>query len=205
MTTRTDIIQHFIDQRNFKNYLEIGCFRNENFNKIKIDNKVSVDPDPEAHATYQMTSDEFFANNKDTFDIVFIDGLHEHSQVYKDIVNSLKVLNKDGMIIMHDCLPKTEEMQKWDNKSHQDEEWCGDTWKAYVQAVADFPMYNVVCVTEDYGCGIIDTFDSSDSAVANIEVDMNTLDYQDYLNLLQLNLYNAKPWSEVSKWHYEEF
>lgn len=88
MTTRTDIIQHFIDQRNFKNYLEIGCFRNENFNKIKIDNKVSVDPDPEAHATYQMTSDEFFANNKDTFDIVFIDGLHEHSQVYKDIVNS---------------------------------------------------------------------------------------------------------------------
>ena len=151
MTTRTDIIQHFIDQRNFKNYLEIGCYRNENFNKIKIDNKVSVDPDPEAHATYQMTSDEFFANNKDTFDIVFIDGLHEHSQVYKDIVNSLKVLNKDGMIIMHDCLPKTEEMQKWDNKSHQDEEWCGDTWKAYVQALADFPMYNVVCVTEDYG------------------------------------------------------
>ena len=152
-----------------------------------------------------MTSDEFFANNKDTFDIVFIDGLHEHSQVYKDIVNSLKVLNKDGMIIMHDCLPKTEEMQKWDNKSHQDEEWCGDTWKAYVQALADFPMYNVVCVTEDYGCGIIDTFDSSDGAVSNIEVDMNTLDYQDYLNLLQLNLYNAKPWSEVSKWYYEEF
>lgn len=205
MTTRTDIIQHFIEQRNFKNYLEIGCFRNENFNKINIENKVSVDPDPEAHATYQMTSDEFFASNKDTFDIVFIDGLHEHNQVYKDIVNSLKVLNKDGMIIMHDCLPKTEEMQLWDNKSHQDEEWCGDTWKAYVQALADFPMYNVVCVTEDYGCGIIDTCDSSDSAVSNIEVDMNTLDYQDYLNLLQLNLYNAKPWSEVSKWNYEEF
>lgn len=205
MTTRTDIIQHFIDQRKFKNYLEIGCFRNENFNKINVENKVSVDPDPGAHATYQMTSDEFFANNKDTFDIVFIDGLHEHNQVYKDIVNSLKVLNKDGMIIMHDCMPKTEEMQKWDNKSHQDEEWCGDTWKAYVQALADYPMYNVVCVTEDYGCGIIDTCDSSDSAVSAIEVDMNTLDYQDYLNLLQLNLYNAKPWSEVSMWNYEEF
>lgn len=70
---RTDIIQKFISKRNYKSYLEIGTYRNVNFDKIKIDVKVSVDPDPEAKATYQMTSDEFFAVNKDKFDIVFID------------------------------------------------------------------------------------------------------------------------------------
>lgn len=48
---RYDIINDFIQQRNFKNYLEIGIHdRNANFNKIKCDNKVCVDPDVNAKA-----------------------------------------------------------------------------------------------------------------------------------------------------------
>lgn len=58
---RYDIINDFIQQRNFKNYLEIGTHdRNANFNKIKCDNKVCVDPDVNAKADYITTSDQFF-------------------------------------------------------------------------------------------------------------------------------------------------
>ena len=184
---RTDIIQKFITKRNYKSYLEIGTYRNVNFDKITIDNKVSIDPDPEAKATYQMTSDEFFAVNKDKFDIVFIDGLHEHNQVYKDIQNSLKFLNPNGVIILHDCMPKNEKMQLWDNKSHQFEEWTGDTWKAYYKALNEI-NYKVYVLDTDYGCGVIDTSHPKPK-LAHI-VDMEELTYQDYLNLKEENKYN---------------
>jgi SAM-dependent methyltransferase len=184
---RTDIIQSFITKRNYKSYLEIGTYRNVNFDKITIDNKVSIDPDPEAKATYQMTSDEFFAVNQDKFDIVFIDGLHEHNQVYKDIQNSLKFLNPNGVIILHDCMPKNEKMQLWDNKSHQFEEWTGDTWKAYYKALNEI-NYKVYVLDTDYGCGVIDT-SKPKPKLAHI-VDMEELTYQDYLNLKEENKYN---------------
>lgn len=184
---RTDIIQSFIAKRNYKSYLEIGTYRNVNFDKITIDNKVSIDPDPEAKATYQMTSDEFFAVNQDKFDIVFIDGLHEHNQVYKDIQNSLKFLNPNGVIILHDCMPKNEKMQLWDNKSHQFEEWTGDTWKAYYKALNEI-NYKVYVLDTDYGCGVIDT-SKPKPRLAHI-VDMEELTYQDYLNLKEENKYN---------------
>lgn len=184
---RTEIIQKFISKRNYKSYLEIGTYRNVNFDKITIDNKVSIDPDPEAKATYQMTSDEFFAVNQDKFDIVFIDGLHEHNQVYKDIQNSLKFLNPNGVIILHDCMPKNEKMQLWDNKSHQFEEWTGDTWKAYYKALNEI-NYKVYVLDTDYGCGVIDTSHPKPK-LAHI-VDMEELTYQDYLNLKEENKYN---------------
>ena len=184
---RTDIIQKFITKRNYKSYLEIGTYRNVNFDKITIDNKVSIDPDPEAKATYQMTSDEFFAVNQDKFDIVFIDGLHEHNQVYKDIQNSLKFLNPNGVIILHDCMPKNEKMQLWDNKSHQFEEWTGDTWKAYYKALNEI-NYKVYVLDTDYGCGVIDTSHPKPK-LAHI-VDMEELTYQDYLKLKEENKYN---------------
>lgn len=184
---RTEIIQKFITKRNYKSYLEIGTYRNVNFDKITIDEKVSIDPDPEAKATYQMTSDEFFAVNQDKFDIVFIDGLHEHNQVYKDIQNSLKFLNPNGVIILHDCMPKNEKMQLWDNKSHQHEEWTGDTWKAYYKALNEI-NYKVYVLDTDYGCGVIDTSHPK-PRLAHI-VDMEKLTYQDYLNLKEENKYN---------------
>ena len=53
-----------------------------------------------------MTSDDFFRDNKEKFDLIFIDGLHETNQVDRDIENSLKFINKGGTILLHDCLPK---------------------------------------------------------------------------------------------------
>ena len=51
---------------------------------------------------YKNTSDDFFSNNKLIFDIVYIDGLHKYYQVKKDLINALKFLDRDGIIICDD-------------------------------------------------------------------------------------------------------
>jgi predicted O-methyltransferase YrrM len=53
---------------------------------------------------YKETSDDFFIKNKENFDIIYVDGLHEYSQVKKDLINVLKFLNPDGIIICDDYL-----------------------------------------------------------------------------------------------------
>lgn len=187
--TRTEIIQHLIDLRGYRSYLEIGSFRNENFMKIIIDKKTSVDPDPDAYANYQMTSDQYFAENKDKFDICFIDGLHQHDQVWRDIRNSLEHLNKDGIIVLHDCLPKNERMQIEDFTSHQHEEWTGDVWKAYYKAYSEL-QYKVQVVDTDYGCGIIDTKFIYTEGLS-WKVHMEDLKYEDFLRLRRDDKYGV--------------
>lgn len=187
--TRTEIIQHLIDLRGYRSYLEIGSFRNENFMKIIIDKKTSVDPDPDAYANYQMTSDQYFAENKDKFDIYFIDGLHQHDQVWRDIRNSLEHLNKDGIIVLHDCLPKNERMQIEDFTSHQHEEWTGDVWKAYYKAYSEL-QYKVQVVDTDYGCGIIDTKFIYPEGLS-WKVHMEDLKYEDFLRLRRDDKYGV--------------
>src|SRR3990167_10422572 len=108
--TRNRIIQHLINKHSYKSYLEVGVEYRQTFDKILCRTKVGIEPEYDV-GVLKMTSDEFFAQNKDTFDIVFIDGLHEKEQVKRDIENSLKVLNQGGSIVMHDCNPTTEAMQ----------------------------------------------------------------------------------------------
>lgn len=193
--TRYDIIQKFINDRNYKTFLEIGTFNGETFNHVKIDHKESIDSDPKCNATHIMTSDEYFKNSKDKFDIIFIDGLHEHSQVYRDICNALEHLNPRGVIVMHDCMPKNEKMQLCDNKSHQNEEWTGDTWKAYYKAFVELP-YEVYVVNTDYGCGVIDT--SMIRAMCPSGVDMEKQKWTDYLYYTSTSQYGVIDVKEFS-------
>ena len=101
--SRTQIIQKIINQQKYKSYLEIGCDNDENFSKIIIDKKTGIDPIK--GGTLRMTSDNFFEKNIKNFDLIFLDGLHTYEQTIKDIDNSLRYLNINGVILIHDCLP----------------------------------------------------------------------------------------------------
>ena len=63
---RIEIIKEIIKLKNYKSYLEIGCFSNELFDQINCENKVGVDP--VSGGTIRKTSDNFFKNNTDKFD-----------------------------------------------------------------------------------------------------------------------------------------
>ena len=156
--TRLEIIQKLINKYNFNSYLEIGLDSGAVFNKINVDFKESVDPAEgqykHAKPTYKMTSDEFFEKYPDKkYDIIFIDGLHESHQVTKDIHNSINALNKGGIVVLHDCNPKTEEAQI---VPRQTKMWNGDVWKSFVLfSYYNKDNYRCFTIDTDSGCGVI--------------------------------------------------
>ncbi len=147
--SRFEIIQKIIDKKKYENYLEIGCDKDSNFTKISIKNKIGVDP--LSGGNLKMTSNVFFKNNKTFFDCIFIDGLHIYEQVREDIFNSIKFLNPNGIIIIHDCLP----LKIWNQivpKMYG--HWNGDVWKAIVEARTLKDIDTYTCMA-DHGLGII--------------------------------------------------
>ena len=154
--TRTDIINTLIKKYNYKTYLEIGVQNGKNINKIECRRKTGIDPDKNTlkffPGCFIKTSDDFFKENRQTFDIIFIDGLHEFKQTLIDISNSLKVLNKNGTIVCHDMLPPDENHQKVPRIQAQ---WTGDCWKAWVILRGTRANLDMQVINTDYGCGII--------------------------------------------------
>ena len=110
-----------------------------------------------------MTSDNFFKNNKENFDCIFIHGLHHYDQVIKDINNSLNILNEGGVVLMHDCLPNNLSEQMLPRTRLN---WNVDVWKAFVECRT---KPNLDCFTcyADWGVGII--FKRSNSKLLEIE------------------------------------
>lgn len=78
---RKDLITYATKRFEYKSYLEIGCDQNQTFGKIEHLFNQAICVDPSKGGTIRMTSDDFFAQNIEKFDIVFIDGLHEAHQV----------------------------------------------------------------------------------------------------------------------------
>lgn len=172
--TRTDIINYLFAYilGYKKSYLEIGLSVPEyNYYNVFSANKESVDPYEDASLvyegdykqniinnvlTYRMTSDEFFSQNTKKYDVIFIDGLHIADQVRKDIINAYNSLNPGGYIVIHDCLPPSEECQKETDYEYLIENgigWNGSVWKAIPNLYKAGLTYYVIDIDE--GCGII--------------------------------------------------
>ena len=146
---RIQIINHFIKKYNYKHYLEIGIFHGVTFQSTECENKDGVDPVQNPNCPfivkYLCTSDDFFENFiKKKYDIIFIDGLHDEHQVDKDIFNSIKWLNENGTIILHDCYPD------WEGAEGE-----GTVWKSVSKFNCTDNGYACHVVNVDHGCGII--------------------------------------------------
>ena len=150
-----DIINTF----KFDSYLEIGVDAGNTFNKVKCKRKVGVDPNGNC-ATHRMPSDYFFAKNKETFDLVFIDGLHEWKQCLNDIINANRILTSCGMILVHDVNPKRYHNQTVPRESR---EWNGDVWKAWL-AILDINP-EAYTIDFDQGVGVTGKFKLPDPFV----------------------------------------
>lgn len=153
--TRTQLINSLIKKNNYVSYLEIGVNTpaQPGYNWVGVDIQTKHGVDPNVDTTYKMTSDEFFEKHiTQKYDIVFVDGLHLHEQVYRDIINSLNNLNENGVIVVHDCNPVTEITQRRERAS---DAWHGDVWKAIVQLRLENPDLEIYTVNTDEGCGII--------------------------------------------------
>jgi glycosyltransferase involved in cell wall biosynthesis len=123
-------------------YLEIGVEYGECFNKVHFSDKTGIDPDPKFSPLegqlFISTSDQFFETKGErTFDVIFIDGMHQAEYLLRDINNSIRFLSDDGFIFIDDILPfnYNEQLKIPINHYYEKgilkyaENWTGDVWK----------------------------------------------------------------------------
>lgn len=145
-SNRHDVINSMTKKEN--RYLEIGVEYGYTFSNTHFTNKVGVDPDPKCDNKniQKYTSDDYFKKivdleenekEKEMFDVIFIDGMHQSENVLRDFNNSVNVLSKDGYIFLDDILPLNYNEQMKIPRLHYyengilkyGEEWTGDVWK----------------------------------------------------------------------------
>jgi len=198
---RTDIIQSLINKIDAKKYLEIGVSAGENFRDIKCETKVGVDPEPNTPATIHVTSDDFFKNNKEKFDVIFIDGLHHADQVYRDIANALLCLNDDGYIVCHDMNPELEQHQVIPFNGGI---WNGDCWKAYVQLRQERDDLAMYVVDTDYGCGVIKKgYQEKLDKIYNLNFHTFAQKRKEWLNLITPDQFVSRELMDKTKQDYD--
>ena len=123
-----DIVLYLVAKFHYKRYLEIGTANDITFGPVSAAVPVAVGVDPVAGGTHRMTSNDFFDDNTQIFDIVLIEGDFSPKQVLRDVMNALRFLADDGMIVMCASNPRSEIEQRVPRDfSHM--VWVGQVWR----------------------------------------------------------------------------
>lgn len=155
---RLSIINFFVNKLGVTDYLELGTFTGYTLDGCIAQNKVGIDPQcghyKGPNQVFCETSDEFFKKlTPDTkFQLCFIDGLHEASQVARDIDNCLEHLSIGGVVILHDLNPPTELHTTYGDEKGN---WNGDCYKAFVEFRRNITGYETYTISTDWGVGVI--------------------------------------------------
>jgi len=202
-----NIINDSIINNNYKSYCEIGIESGFTFKKINIDNKIGIDPDPSfiSDQIKCVSSNDFFQNinSSITFDIFYIDGMHQVEYIYKDFFNCLNILNENGSIFIDVILPLKEREQFKVPIKHiyekgilkYKEPWTGDVWKFIYFILQNFKFNFKLFNNKQLFRGLIQLNNIQnpddnylDNYIDNIKIindyDYKT-DYPNYINLLK--------------------
>ena len=184
---RIEIIKRILEIKKYRSYLEIGTFKDDLFKNI--DCKIKIGVDPVSGGNIRKTSDDFFAENNQKFDFIFIDGLHHYNQVKKDILNSLHVLNVNGIILLHDCMPRDYFYQAVPRSQLN---WNGDTWKAFLEMRTN-KNFDSYCCNADEGIGVIlnrknrNKLELKNKNFKRFSFNEYAENYKKYLNLIEFD------------------
>lgn len=120
-------IKLLIQSCGYKSYLEMGVYHGTTFKYVKDSCELAHAVDIEyknfidKNSFFHMSTDAFFSQAENTYDLIFIDACHKFEQVKKDFDNALRILNKNGTILLHDTDPYS--------KEYLNENRCFDCYK----------------------------------------------------------------------------
>jgi hypothetical protein len=225
--TRIEVLNAIIEKKSVKNYLEIGVNRGKCLFNIKgAEKRMAVDPffnfnlwkkvkatakntDNLKNEYFEVPSDVFFSENvkfleENKLDLTFIDGLHTYEQSLKDTLNTLKYLNENGVIILHDCNP-LDELAAFPANSIDDARkelanhpnwkniWNGDVWKTIVNIRKNHPELTAFVLNTDHGLGFVYKKDRTNlPEIFNSLNDIAKLDYA-FFDANRNDLIDLKP------------
>ena len=148
------LIREIVRLTGCQTYLELGTYDGTTFEYIfpQVKRGICVDivdiRRSKLGEFYKMTTDEFFTKFQDGVDVVFIDADHKFESVNKDFENSLKLLNKYGIIILHDTDPIS--------LQYTDPGYCGDSYKMVEYIEKEHPELNILTIpVTDTGISIV--------------------------------------------------
>ena len=186
---RWDIMNLIINKFNYQTYLEIGVHAGITFGAVQAKTKHGVDPDLKSAATHKIASDDFFKQlgPKDKYDIIFIDGLHEKTQVLRDFDNSLKHLSENGTIIFHDCNP----LLKINGTFPQAvKRWNGTVWEAVIVLRQSRPDLSFFTINADQGCAVVRRGSQTIIPYSEITWEYFDKNRKQILNLISIDEFN---------------
>ena len=207
---RKEIIQRCVNRIEAKTYLEIGIDAGTTLNAIKAHRKIGVDPKlslslgerlkkriavlfaADKEIIFRTTSDKFFLKKArlfktDKIGVAFIDGLHTYEQSLRDVVNCLKHLRPEGIIVLHDCNPPSStiaypaaNIQEARDANLPDwtGDWCGDVWKTIVYLRSHRNDLSIFVLNADSGVGII-TVGKPEDMLRHTDKDIHEMSYGD--------------------------
>lgn len=183
---RSNLINWVIDSKKYNTYLEIGLGDEINFNNIVIKNKTGIDIEKKkSKDTIKISSNDFFKNNSKKYDCIFIDGDHTEAQFLKDVENSLEALSDNGIILVHDINPWSEEVQRVPRETKA---WTGDVWRGWVKLRRRSDI-NLFAIQAESGIGIIQK--QKNLSPLNIEMP-DVIDWE-FFDQNRVELLNLKP------------
>ncbi len=129
-------------------YLEIGTNSGRSLAAVSC-SAVAIDPQfrlsfqvadgKDLCLLYRMTSDAYFRrfDPRDALggpiDLAFLDGMHRFEFLLRDFMHVEKVMRRNGVVFLHDCLPPTADMtaRRFVGSNHPEFTgfWTGDVWK----------------------------------------------------------------------------
>jgi len=166
--TKAALINRIAHCRGYRSYLEICAVTTGN-RYSEIDRSILSDTyrlmywKPDGHSDGMRI--DFAASGLDTtecirkirarqlrFDVILVDAWHEYDTATRDLRDALSLLQPRGTVVVHDCLPPSEALA---SPIYRAGEWCGVTYKAYLDFVLARPQLEYRTVDIDFGCGVI--------------------------------------------------
>jgi hypothetical protein len=145
-----NFVRDVVQRKAARNYLEVGVHNGSSLSLIDCP-AVGVDPafvfdrNPMSKKRvlhlYQMGSDEYFRDHDPRVvlgapvDVAFLDGMHQFEYLLRDFINTERVCDPNGLIMMDDCLLPNLEMTERKHRPEARKDkgvagwWTGDVWK----------------------------------------------------------------------------
>ncbi|MGD1713241.1 hypothetical protein [Dapis sp. BLCC M172] len=215
--SRSDRLNKLATINQSSRYLEIGVSKGTTFNAIKIENKVAVDPkflfNQDKYANdkvvfREVSSDEFFrsyAKDFESFDLIYLDGLHTFVQTFRDFCASLACGHSKTIWLIDDTFPgsyaqaqsslkRCRQIQKFSGEN--DGSWMGDVFKI-VAAINDFfPQYSFATFPDHGQTVVWKKWRADFEPIWNNLETITRLEYSDFVEL-QSTLFKREPYDNI--------
>jgi len=166
--TKVDVVHHLAQRFGYRRYLEIAtATTGQSYGKVdrsrfedcrRLLYNTPADFSDGAAIDYVCPGLDIAAGlaaiaaQRRRFDIVFVDPWHFYEPSRRDVAAAFALVEPGGAVVVHDCRPPSADIAQ---PEHQPGDWCGVTYKAYLDHVLGRTDLRYLTVDTDYGCGVI--------------------------------------------------